>query len=116
MEGFIGYILLVGVALSLTLVVVGVGWHWITTGKLGVSYLIKGVNLLRFLSAITRGTSSRASWPDLLVNLGIGVLMLTPYMRVLGSALFFAFAARNWKYTVFTTFVLSVLTYSLFVR
>ncbi|MDH7482531.1 MAG: DUF1634 domain-containing protein [Armatimonadota bacterium] len=99
-EGFIGYILLGGVALSMTLVVVGVGWHWLATGKLGVSYLIKGVNLLWFLSAIAQGTSSRAARRDPLVNLGIGVLMLTPYMRVLGSALFFAFMARNWKYTV----------------
>jgi hypothetical protein len=35
---------------------------------------------------------------------------------VLASLLFFAFAEHNWKYTLFTGFVLAVLTYSLFLR
>lgn len=116
MEGFIGYILLAGVILSMVLVTAGVGWHWIATGKLGVTYLIKGVNLFQFLSAIAQKTSSKSAWPDLLVNLGIGILMLTPYVRVLGSVIYFALVARNWKYTIFTTIVLGILTYSLFIR
>ena len=29
---------------------------------------------------------------------------------------FFALVERNWKYTLFTTFVFAVLTYSLFLR
>jgi uncharacterized membrane protein len=40
--------------------------------------------------------------------------MLTPYIRVLASLLYFAFVERNRKYTVFTGFVFAVLTYSLF--
>ena len=42
------------------------------------------------------------------------MLLLTPYVRVLASLLYFAFAARNWKYALFTGFVLAVLSYSLF--
>jgi hypothetical protein len=37
-------------------------------------------------------------------------------VRVLASMLYFLLAARNWKYTVFTAFVLTILTYSLFLR
>ncbi len=54
--------------------------------------------------------------PRLLVSLGIAALLLTPYLRVLASLLFFAFVEHNWKYSLFTGFVLAVLTYSLFLR
>ena len=39
-----------------------------------------------------------------------------PQVRVLASMLYFAFVERNGKYTLFTGFVFSVLTYSLFLR
>jgi uncharacterized membrane protein len=51
--------------------------------------------------------------PRLLVNLGIGVLLLTPYVRVLASLVYFATVERDPKYALFTAFVLAVLTYSL---
>jgi uncharacterized membrane protein len=51
--------------------------------------------------------------PRLLVNLGIAVLMLTPYVRVLASMLYFMLVERNLKYGLFTAFVLAMLTYSL---
>jgi len=48
------------------------------------------------------------------MNVGLAVLMLTPYARVLASVLYFALVERSAKYTIFTGFVLAVLTYSLF--
>jgi uncharacterized membrane protein len=42
--------------------------------------------------------------------------MLTPYLRVVASVVYFMAGLRNWKYAVFTGFVLAVLTYSLFLR
>ena len=54
--------------------------------------------------------------PRLLVILGVAVLLFTPFLRVLASVVFFAAVERNWKYTVFTSFVLIVLTYSLLMR
>ena len=42
--------------------------------------------------------------------------MLTPYVRVAASMLYFGIAEHNWKYTLFTLFVFTVLTYSLFLR
>jgi len=112
MESLIGYILLGGVMLSIGLIVAGVVWHWLVTGNLTVTHLARGTNLLGFLAATLR----LGRVPSTLVNLGIGVLMLTPYVRVLGSAFYFALVEHNRKYTAFTIFVLGVLTYTLFIR
>jgi uncharacterized membrane protein len=54
--------------------------------------------------------------PHCLISLGIAALMLTPYVRVLASLIFFAAVEHNGKYAAFTAFVLAVLTYSLFLR
>ncbi len=42
--------------------------------------------------------------------------MLTPFIRVGVSIVYFMGVLRNWKYTCFTAAVLLVLTYSLFLR
>jgi uncharacterized membrane protein len=52
--------------------------------------------------------------PRLLVNFGLAILLLTPYVRVVASFFYFAFIENNAKYAVFTSIVLGVLTYSLF--
>ena len=74
------------------------------------------MNLFDFMTAEIKSASAGAIRPRLLVGLGIGAILLTPYSRVLASLLFFAFVEHNWKYTAFTGFVLAVLTYSLFLR
>jgi uncharacterized membrane protein len=116
MEILVGYILLGGVLLSMVLVSAGLMWRWIATGRLGLDYSIGGMNLFEFVLADARQVAADAVRPRLLVNLGIAALMLTPYVRVLASMLYFAFIERNAKYTLFTGFVFSVLTYSLFLR
>ena len=116
MDVLVSYVLLAGVVTSVVLVVVGLAWHWLSTGQLGVDYRIAGMNLFEFVVSDIRQVASAQVRPRLLVSLGIAALMLTPYVRVLASLLFFAFAEHNWKYVMFTGFVLSVLTYSLFLR
>ena len=113
METLIGYILLVGVVISIALLLAGTIWHWFTTRTLRLDYEIKSNNLWDFLvTSFTSGTLT----PKTVVNLGISVLLLTPYLRVLASMLYFLFAERNWKYSLFTFFVFSVLSYSLFLQ
>ena len=116
MEVLVGYILLVGVLLSIALITIGVAWHWLTTGQLGLDFPISGMNLFEFVLLDIRQIFSGVFRPRLFVNLGIAALMLTPYIRVLASLLYFAFVERNYKYTVFTGFVFTVLTISLFLR
>ena len=116
MESLIGYILLVGVLLSMALLVIGLAWHWVKTGHLRLEYPIMGMNLFEFVQLSLRQIASGTIHPRLMVNLGIAVVMFTPYVRVLASMLYFALAERNRKYTLFTGFVLSILTYSLFLQ
>jgi uncharacterized membrane protein len=116
MELLVGYILQAGVLLSVTLIIVGLGWHWILNGNLQAEYPLVGMNLFQFALMEMRQLASGAVRPRLLVALGITVLMLTPYIRVLVSMLYFALGERNLKYTLFTGFVFAVLTYSLFLR
>lgn len=116
MEVLVGYILLVGVLLSMLLIAIGVTWHWMSTGQLGLDFPISGMNLFEFVLLDIRQVFSGVFRPRLFVNLGIAALMLTPYIRVLASLLYFAFVEHNHKYTVFTGFVFTVLTVSLFLR
>jgi uncharacterized membrane protein len=112
----IGYILLIGVVLSVVLIVSGVAWHWAATGQLVLAYPVKGVNLLQFILVEVRQLVSDPLAPRTILYAGMVVLLLTPYGRVMASLLYFALVEHNWKYTAFTAFVLGVLTYSLFLR
>lgn len=116
MEMLIGYILLGGVLLSVGLIVVGLIWHQAAYGNLNVGHVIRGTDLLHFLESTISGLGNRSAAPDLLVDLGIGTLMLTPFARVLTSFFFFMFEEHNWKYTIFTLIVLLVLAMNLLVR
>ena len=116
MESLVGYILLTGVLLSVALLAVGFVWRWVRVGNLRFEHSIAGMNFFEFISFTLRQMASQAFRPRLFLNMGIAVLMLTPFVRVLASVFYFALVEHNWKYTLFTGFVLSVLTYSLFLR
>ncbi len=116
MESLVGTILLTGILLSVALLAVSFVWRWMKVGNLRFEHSIVGMNFFEFISSTLGQMASRAFRPRLFLNMGIGVLMLTPFVRVLASVFYFAFAEHNWKYTLFTAFVLGVLTYSLFLR
>lgn len=116
MDTLLGYILLDGVLLSLGLMLVGLCWRWANTGKLTLDYPLGGMNLFEFVRAEIRLAVEGEVRPRLLINLGIAALMLTPYLRVLVSVVYFMVVSKNWKYTSFTTLVLLILTYSLFLH
>ncbi len=116
MDLLVGYILLIGVSVSLVLVLAALIWRWRETGRVEFDYQITGMNFFEFLVTEIRLAVHGSLRPRLLLSLGIIALMLTPFLRVLASMLYFMVALRNWKYSVFTAFVLAVLTYSLFLR
>ncbi len=113
---WVGTTLLAGVLTSATLLAAGLLWRWFATGSPSFDYSLPRSNLLGFakeeVAAVMRGEIR----PRLLINLGLLVLLLTPYARVFLSFCFFAFAERNWKYSLFTGLVLAVLSYSLLLR
>lgn len=116
LDGLVSTVLLGGVLLSVALIVAGAVWEFLKTGQLVPAYKLGGSNLLVFLGSDVGNSFAGHFRPRLLVNLGIAALMLTPWVRVLISVLFFGLAQKNWKYTAFTAFVLTVLTWSLAMR
>jgi uncharacterized membrane protein len=116
MEALIGYILLIGVLLSVFLILLGIIWNWAATGRSELHYSIQGMNFLRFSMETVRQVLQSGFDPERVINLGIVTLLFTPYLRVFASVIYFAVARRDWKYTLFTLFVFAVLTYSLLGR
>lgn len=116
MASLVGYILLGGVLTSAFLMSTGLVWHWATRGRVQGESPLAGTDLAQIFTTFFQQLASGTLQPRPLVYLGLAVLMLTPYLRVAASALYFAVVERNVKYTVFTGFVLALLTYSLFIR
>jgi len=116
MEVVVGSILLAGVLSSMALLAAGLAWHWVRSGNMTLDYSLAGTTVFQFVLADIAQLAPDTFRPRVLVNLGIAVLLLTPYVRVLASMLYFALVERNLKYSVFAALVLLVLTYSLFLR
>ena len=116
MDALVGYILLGGVLLSMALIVAGLFWKYLQTGGVRLEYELAGMNLFQFVVSEIHLAALGQIRPRLLINMGIVVLMLTPFFRVLASVVYFLVVLKNWKYTTFTLFVLLVLTGSLFLR
>lgn len=109
----VGYTLLSGVLLSLGLVATGLVWHWAVSGTWQLDYTLPATTVAGFIAADLEQAARGSFRPRLLVDMGIAVLLLTPYVRVLLSMLYFLLAERNLKYAIFTALVLATLTYSL---
>jgi uncharacterized membrane protein len=116
MDAVVGYILLIGVSASLVLVMAALVWRWAETRTLVFDYKLSGMNLFQLILHEVRLVAHGTLRPRQLLSLGIAMLMLTPFIRVLASMVYFMAALRNWKYSVFTAIVLVTLTYSLFLR
>jgi len=116
MDTIIGTTLQVGVILSLSLIATGLVWHRLRWGtwQWPLDYTLPATTVFGFLVADVEQATGDPARPRMLVNLGIAALLLTPYVRVLMSMLYFVFVERNLKYAVFTGFVLAMLTYGLF--
>ncbi|MDO8567714.1 MAG: DUF1634 domain-containing protein [Dehalococcoidales bacterium] len=114
LETAISYLLMIGVVASLVLEVIGMALFYQTYGQLGISHdkavLVQGRDFFSFIFDQLRGHSEGTAIR--FMTLGIVVLLLTPYLRVVLSAIYFG-REKNYKYVIITIFVLIVLTLSL---
>jgi uncharacterized membrane protein len=114
LENAISYILIIGVVSSLLLELMGVVLFVHSSGHLAISQdqsvFIRGRNFFSFI--LDQFHANQVSSAVLCMVAGVVVLMLTPYVRVIMSALYFA-REKNAKYVLITLFVLVVLTLSL---
>lgn len=116
MESVISYVLVVGVTASLVLLLAGTVVLSFEQRRLALDFSLPKSNLFQFISLTVAALFGGPFTARTIIDLGVIILMLTPYTRVLFSVFLFAFVERNLKYTLFTLFVLAVLTISLFVR
>jgi uncharacterized membrane protein len=115
LETAISWVLIVGVVLSSLLELAGFALYFVRHGNLEISQdpsvFIRGSNFFSFLfDEITPQHTGDIA--IILMSLGLAVLMLTPFVRVLFSVIFFG-RVRDFKYVWITLFVLVVLTVSL---
>ena len=114
-EPAISYLLIVGVMTSLVLVGIGILLFYLDFGHLGISekraMFLREQNFFVFLWDLSGGGNvpERGIW---LMTLGIAILILTPYARVIMSVLYFI-AMKDIQYTLITLFVFVLLTVSL---
>lgn len=111
----LSYILIGGVVLSFVTEVIGLMLYYVQTGGFAVDFSsqwqLTGSNFFSYVASLFSSLNSGASATRVMA-VGIIILMLTPYVRVLASAVHFGLS-RNMKYLLFTTFVFFVLTLSL---
>ena len=115
LETIISYILIIGVLVSVVFEVIGMALFYTTYGNVQISQnksmFISGQNFFAFIIDQFRNlfVSQNAL---LFMTLGLIILILTPYIRAITSALYFTWE-KHFKYVLITLFVLIVLTASL---
>ena len=115
LETAISYLLILGVVISLFLEVIGLILFYRSYSNLNILEnsvaFIRGENFFSFVYTLFQRENVQNS-ALLSMTLGLVVLILTPYVRVLTSVVYFAWK-KNSKYVLVTLFVLITLTISL---
>ena len=108
----ISWILRIGVTVSLVLELAGVILYTIQTGSqsldLSAAWQFKGGNFFDFASTTVTSIGSNLS-PLNVMSLGVMILMLTPYVRVVAGVIYYG-VQKDWRYVGITLFVLAVIT------
>ncbi|HJT47421.1 MAG TPA: DUF1634 domain-containing protein [Nitrososphaeraceae archaeon] len=122
LELVISYILVTGIIFSLLTISYGLLLYYISTGKTSPHFTPKWQigrtdffsyirNLVAYFTS-TNASSSSSINPITIMALGIVLLIITPFIRVIASVIYFGYK-RNFKYFLITCFVLIALTLSL---
>lgn len=115
LETGISYLLIAGVIISLLLEIIGLVVfyhsyeHFVTLDN--KSIFIQGHDFFSFICEQFRGNHTERHGITLMTA-GVIVLILTPYLRVIASVIYFGWE-KNIKYVLITLFVLVVVTLSL---
>ena len=114
LETAISYLLISGVVISLLLEIAGVTLYLHGHGNLVISHdqgvFIQGRDFFSFIYQLWGNNAGNTA--ILLMIAGIVVLILTPFIRIIVSVVYFG-REKNWKYVFITLFVLLVITLSL---
>ena len=113
MEDLISATLRNGMLLSIGLIVGCFFYRWVTHDVMEFTLSLQARSIPALIRVDLQKLAAPSFGDDFLLHLGVSVLLLTPYARVLFSMLYFAFVERSWKHAFFTFLVLVVLTIGL---
>jgi uncharacterized membrane protein len=112
----ISYILIVGVIASVLIEATGIYGYYYTHHDLSIvfkpEFTLQGTDFFAYSAQTVQALLSGKWTPISVLAFGLVLLLITPYVRVLASAIYFGLA-KNIKYLFITLFVLVVLTASL---
>ena len=111
LEVIVGLVLIGGVVLSLGVLVLALAGYFLRFGPeiiMDDEYKVAAENFFAYILSLQIYSSTATG----LLATGVVILMLTPYVRVLTSLVYFAWE-KDFKYVLITAFVLAVLTISL---
>jgi|WetSurMetagenome_2_1015567.scaffolds.fasta_scaffold03763_4 uncharacterized membrane protein len=115
MESAISYLMITGVIISLLLEISGMVLYFIQNGNLQISQtsgvFIHGKDFFSFIYQVLSGKNRNGAGITL-ITAGLIVLILTPFLRVVLSVIYFS-SEKNMNYVWITLFVLVVITLSL---
>jgi uncharacterized membrane protein len=111
LELMVSLVLIGGVVLSLGVLVLALAGYSLRFGQeiiMDDEYRVAAENFFAYVFSLQRYSFTATG----LLAAGVVILMLTPYVRVLTSLVYFA-SEKDLKYVLITAFVLAVLTVSL---
>ena len=112
----ISYILILRVLASLVLETIGIISYYSLYGTMTIilqpNSALSGTNFFSYAGNVIHQTLVGVWTPFEILGLGIILLMITPYIRVVASVIYFSIT-KNTKYIFITLFVLTILTASL---
>ncbi len=115
LETIISLALVTGVLVSIVLEILGLALYYVKFGRfqdiLAGGWQLEGKNFFIYVAGLILSFNSAPN-PLNVVALGIVVLILTPFISIIGSVIYFGLT-KNFKYLSMTAFVLTVLTLSL---
>jgi len=116
LEVLIGRILTLGVLFSMILLSLGLIVYVFQNGGLNLTFdeslVLSGENIFMVMRPLFKALLSGENPSRTFMALGILMLMVTQYVRVVASVLYFSMI-RDLKYVVITLFVLTIITLSL---
>jgi uncharacterized membrane protein len=116
LERVISYILMVGVAVSVVVELVGMVNYYYMNGNLEITFqpglALKGTNIFSYAGATIFELFTGGWTPYSFLGLGVVLLLMTPYVRVWASVIYFSLV-KNIKYVFITGIVLVILTASM---
>ena len=109
-ESLISTILRIGMWISLSLIVASLIVQWIEKSPVGFENKLRATSVPVLILDDLQGGSSQIPWSSLIMHLGVAALLLTPYVRVAATLLYFMRVEPSWKRCLCTGLVLLLLT------